>query len=180
MGQPISFLPVRKTSATEFRAGVPFSCTCKTSAAVQQGKVTGQSRNRIRILHDRTGRIATQRNGCILRPDRSIDRSIPTKSGRWLPIHRSTKSRRLRLHCATARKSRLWPAKCVASARQLAVKETQLIRLQVKCIFSHPSQTTCNFCTKYSFQCVVNTERKRRGPRPKVLAIHQHSSDCRN
>src|SRR5438876_7324779 len=31
--------------------------------------------------------------------------------------------------------------------------------------------TTCNFCAKYSFQCVVNTARKRRGPRPRVQIL---------
>ena len=45
---------------------------------------------------------------------------------------------------------------------------------QVKCIFSDSQQVvTCNFCAKYSFQCVVNTARKRRGPRPRV---HAHQS----
>src|SRR3981189_415874 len=39
---------------------------------------------------------------------------------------------------------------------------------QVKVILEDVSQLTCNFCAKYSFQCIVNTARKRRGPRPRV------------
>jgi hypothetical protein len=45
-----------------------------------------------------------------------------------------------------------------------------LLILQVKCIFSESNPFTCNFCARYSFQCVINTVRKRRGPQPRVIS----------